>query len=104
MKLAEIASRIDARLKRFYAMGKPAESGECGPLKMWSPGGVSDRFASYYGGSRIAICYVSYQGNSQLTKAEAVAYLEALDNGYVGRHHNCPAVVRSLENRPRGFG
>ena len=97
MKLKEIAERIDKHLKRFYATGKPHESGARGPLKMWTSVGAAGRFVSYYGGSRIAIRYVDYQGDCQLTKAEAVAYLGALDDGYIGRHHFCPAVVKARE-------
>ena len=42
--------------------------------------------AGYYGGSKLAVTYVSYQGRSHLTKAEALAYLAWLDAGHVGRH------------------
>jgi len=93
MKLDEIARRIDSHLRGFYAHGNP--------LQMWSPCGTGGSFAMYSGGSKIALLYVSYQGPSYLTKAEAIAYLEALDGGYVGRHFYCPAVVKVREAKVR---
>jgi hypothetical protein len=79
MKLAEIAKNIDIYLKRFEADGainRPS-SGHDHP---------------YYGscawasGSRVGIRYVSYQGESHLTKTDALLYLAWLDHGFVGKH------------------
>lgn len=79
VKLKELAERIGAHLRRFAddpvlsrgAWGKSA--------RFWSPYcGVAGRF--------VVVRYVSYQGNINITKAEATAYLAKLDAGYVGRH------------------
>ena len=39
-------------------------------------------------GKRVAITYISYQGPSKLTKAQAQAYLRYLDQGGTRRHHS----------------
>ena len=90
IKLAEIASRISAHLKRF----------ESDPV-------INARFTDerrkglhpYYmassssSGNRVWVQYVGYQGSRGLTKAEALVYLEWLDAGNVGQHY------RALENK-----
>lgn len=79
-KLAEIAARIGAHLKRFEA--DPKVNRVFGKFKTHT----------YYcvecctSGPRVFVTYVGYQGNSSLTKAEALAYLEWLDAGGVGKH------------------
>jgi hypothetical protein len=85
MKLADIARGIDNHLKRFEAdkaINRPSMArGMCCAFCL-----------PYYGarawasGSRIGVCYVSYQGESYLTKAEAILYLDRLDHGFVGKH------------------
>ena len=79
MKLAEIAKNIDVYLKRFEADKA---------INLPNKGGCSPYFHPFVwaSGSRIGICYVSYQGNSYLTKAEALLYLARLDRGFVGKH------------------
>ena len=80
MKLAEIAARIDAHLKRFEA-----------DLKINPP---AERYGSslyyharaYVGGRWVYVAYVSYHGNLNLSKTDAERYLEWLDAGNIGRH------------------
>lgn len=82
MKLDEIAARISAHLKRF----------EKDPKINVTVGGSSG-VRTYYNtsaarcGSRVGVCYVSYQGWTNLKKADAEAYLAWLDAGNVGRHY-----------------
>jgi hypothetical protein len=79
-KLAEIASRINAHLKRF-------ERDRSGINKLDSHG-----LQPYYNagafpaGRYVGVCYINYQGVTNLTKADALKYLAKLDAGYVGRH------------------
>ena len=82
-KLAEIADRINAHLKRMEA-----EQGR--PMKM-----EDTRFfqaVAYPAGSKVGVSYISFQGASMLTKAEALAYLEWLDAGNAGKHYLVPKV------------
>lgn len=82
MKLSEIASRIDIHLRRF----------ERDPNINVRPKHKEYRTLPYYGarafysGSRVFVCYVSYQGDTSLTKAEAQRYLAWLDAGNIGKH------------------
>jgi hypothetical protein len=75
-KLAEIATRIAAHLHRIEFAQPDRGSAKSG---YWN---TCVRPA----GSRIAVCYISYQGSSKLTKADAIEYLAWLDAGNVGRH------------------
>ena len=80
MKLDEIAKRILAHLKRFEA--DPvinARNRKYGTTPYYYS-------MAYRAGSRVAVCYVTYQGASNLTKDEALKYLAWLDAGNVGRH------------------
>lgn len=83
MKLAEIAERIHAHLKRFEADPKlnPWRNGKVGSTK---PYYCVNAFAA---GSRVMVVYITYQSTTGLTKAEAEAYLAWLDAGNVGRHY-----------------
>jgi len=83
MTTKEIAARIDAHLKRFEA--------DLAPLAPMSPYWHANAHAAH---GWIYVCYVSYQGYSALRKADALAYLEWLDAGYVGRHWR---VLRARE-------
>ena len=81
MKLKEIAARISAHLKAW----------EKDPtINTISKGGMATRrfynAGASSGGSRVFVCYVSYQGPSSLTKTEALDYLAWLDAGNVGSH------------------
>jgi hypothetical protein len=78
MKLKEIAEKIGAHLKRFEADPVLSRRSD-GNARFWNAGcGVAGRYVS--------VTYVSYQGESTMSKAEAEAYLSKLDAGFVGRH------------------
>ena len=72
MKLKEIASRINAHLKRI-AVEHPARP-------WYYP-------QSWQSGRYCMVKYVSYQSSSSLTKDEALAYLAWLDSGGIGKHY-----------------
>lgn len=91
LKLAEIAARINEHLVRSYTAGNP--------LGLWAPSGPKSCFAGYHGGNVVTLRYVSYQAHPKLSRAEALAYLAALDAGYVGRHFFCPVVKELREAR-----
>jgi hypothetical protein len=81
LKMKEIADRINSHLKRFEA---DPEINKTDPRYQTRPYYYAG--AAYVGGARISVGYVSYQGRHSLTKAEALAYLEWLDDGNVGKH------------------
>lgn len=78
--LAQVADRIHAHLKRLEA-AQPEESrnGEYTGRTFYGPSAVQ-------AGAYVSVSYVTYQGRTNLTRQEAVAYLSALDNGFEGRH------------------
>ena len=80
LKLAEIATKIDAHLKRFE---KNPKINEINKMRL-HPYFHAMCVAS---GNRVFCQYISYQGQSSLTKSEAIAYLEKLDKGFIGRHY-----------------
>lgn len=83
MKLREIAARIDAHLKSFEADPKiNARHRMYGTTPYW---GAHCWWVP--GSSRVSVLYVSYQGRSTMTKAEATAYLAWLDAGNNGYHY-----------------
>lgn len=93
VKLAEIAERITAHLKRFEAdpvinAGRIFRDGE------WTPSptarGPFWQARSWPAGRFVSVCYVNYQGHSNLTRREAEEYLAWLDAGNVGKHHKVP--------------
>lgn len=77
----EIAARIDAHLRRFEA------DPEINVLR------TQEGVRRFYNAQAMAwgrwvnVMYVSYQGWSALSQADALAYLAWLDEGMVGRHH-----------------
>lgn len=81
MKLKEIADRIDAHLKRFERDPKIN--------KDRSGNGLHDYFwaGAHVAGRYVGVCYISYQGSRNLTKDDAIRYLNALDNGFEGGHY-----------------
>jgi hypothetical protein len=82
MKLQEIAARISAHLKRFEAdktTVNAARPGHEGTRPYYCP------YATV-AGRYVAIVYASYQGHSNVPKADAERYLAMLDDGFVGRH------------------
>lgn len=88
-KIKELAARIDAHLKRFekdpvineerfYPHPRTGEKTSAGHPYYYAAASASGRWVSIH--------YVAYQGNSSLTKAQAIKYLDWLDDGNVGRH------------------
>lgn len=90
MKLDEIAKRINAHLKRFESDPK-INTKTTGNLRRYF---VAGAVAS---GTRIFVTYITYQGHSSLSKADALAYLAWLDAGNVGRHYD---AVRLTQVKP----
>ncbi|MHA1573356.1 MAG: hypothetical protein ACTSX8_05130 [Alphaproteobacteria bacterium] len=80
IKLTEIAERIRVHLKRFEA---DPEINKLNPTYKTSPYWNA---GAHRAGSYVRIKYVSYQHGSTLSKADALAYLEWLDAGNVGKH------------------
>lgn len=91
MKLKEIASRINAHLRRMEADPKINKVSKHGGMRLqryWQAGAGDS-------GNRIFVTYVSYQGQNSLTKAEAMSYLEWLDAGNSGKHWTALAEIRA---------
>ena len=84
MTLTEIAKRINAHLKRFEAdpvINKPEKT------RLYQ----STIRPFFYAWARrsgrwVYVQYISYQGQSALTRIEAEKYLSWLDSGNVGKH------------------
>lgn len=85
MSMKELAARISAHLARFEADPKinaPIQRDTMELLPFYNAG-------TYYGrGAKIGVRYISYQGHSSLSRDEALAYLEWLDAGNVGKHQD----------------
>lgn len=79
LTLTEIAARIHAHLKRFEADPKINVRDEHQTQPYYYAGASR-------AGNRVAISYVSYQHTWKITRGEALAYLEWLDAGNVGKH------------------
>lgn len=81
MKLAEIADRITAHLRRFET-----------DTTINAPD-TKYRLRTYYNasawrmGARIAVAYISFQVADRLSRDAALAYLAWLDKGNVGTHY-----------------
>lgn len=91
--MKQLATKINAHLQRF-------EADKTGVNKDDKGDGMGSRpffnaHATYYGGRFIAITYVSYQGDSQLTQAEAREYLAWLDAGNIGQHFKLKHLKRA---------
>ena len=80
LTLTETAARILVHLQRFEA--DPAVN-----VEAHHPG-LHPYFNVHClcGGQFVRVCYVSYQGWSPLTRGQALAYLNWLDQGNVGKH------------------
>lgn len=86
MKLAEVAARINAHLKRFQYDPTINVRPKGGILPYYFPG--ADAGTRY-----VRIWYVTFQGEAaKLTRAEAEAYLAWLDRGGVGTWSACVAA------------
>ena len=82
-RLAQLAARIDAHLRRFEAdpqINAPRERGGLTTTPYYQAFATAHR-------RRVLIQYVSYQHQSALTAEQARAYLDWLDAGNVGTHH-----------------
>lgn len=81
IKLKEIVTRINKHLRRFEADKEINKPNDYKQSPYYNAG-------AYVAGSYIKIGYVSYQERSTLRKPEAIAYLDWLDSGNVGRHYH----------------
>lgn len=82
LTMKEIAQRIAVHLKRFEndpEINKKRDGMRTFPY--YNAG------AYYPGGPKIGVTYISFQGTSNLSKTEAIKYLEWLDAGNVGKHY-----------------
>ena len=80
MTRKEITARIKEHLRRFEADSKINKRDSNGMLPFWHSG-------CWVGGRWLFVLYVSYQGASHLTTAQAEEYLAWLDAGNVGTHY-----------------
>jgi hypothetical protein len=78
-KLAEIAARITAHLKRFEADPK-VNARDSDVPKYWQSHAWST-------GRYVKLDYYLYRRTHRLIKSQALAYLEWLDAGGVGKHY-----------------
>jgi len=85
--LAEIASRIGQHLRRFEKDAQINKKDDRGLSPYWN-------VFAHRNGRYVQVQYVSYQGHSSLTRAEAEKYLAWLDAGNVGRHYSVPAQTK----------
>ncbi len=96
MKLKEIAEKICTHLKRFERSKKHNPTDSKYKTRPFFMAYASAR------GTRVYVTYISYQGQSGLKKADALAYLAWLDAGNVGTHHECKDInVRDVSYRSR---
>ena len=81
LSLVEIAKRIEAHLTRFENDPKINAPS--------TPRGTTPYYhvSAYQSANRLAITYIGYQHTSKILKADAIYYLQRLDKGFVGRHH-----------------
>jgi hypothetical protein len=78
VKLADIASKIRAHLKRFEADPK-INTKRRGLSRYYGAG-------AHASGARVGMRYIAFQGVTYVSKADALRYLAWLDAGNVGRH------------------
>lgn len=82
--MKELAARIKAHLSSFEAdpvINADSKGNGKGLRPYWNSS------AHYGGGPKLSVMYVSYHGNSMLSKGDATRYLAKLDAGFVGRHY-----------------
>jgi hypothetical protein len=94
LKLADIASRISAHLKRFEndpVINAERLNGGMRTTPYYHAG-------AYSAGRYVCVGYISYQGTRTLTKDEAIAYLAWLDAGNVGEHFAAARSALGGEN------
>ena len=84
--MKELAAGIAAHLKGFEADPAINVRGRENLLRFYNAYCSS-------GGGRIYVQYISYQGTSHLSKAEAESYLAWLDAGNIGQHYKALAAL-----------
>lgn len=77
--LDKIAKRISAHLQRFEKDPAINTVGHSNIHKFFRAG-------SWHAGRFVHVQYISFQGSTHLTKAEAETYLAWLDAGNIGTH------------------
>lgn len=85
---SELAERLQAHLRRMEADPVLNASRPMGFLRL-TPFHEAQAVAV---GGRVHVRYVSYQGDSPLTLAEAECFLAWLDAGNNGTHHQAPPL------------
>lgn len=80
LTLTEIAARINSHLKRFESDPTIDTRDEKYKTSAYYHAGATQA------GRYVKARYVSYRGSHQLTRADALRYLEWLDDGHVGKH------------------
>jgi hypothetical protein len=92
--VAELAAQIDKHLSRFEADPKINRQPE------GSPSRISPFFnaGAWKHGNGVGVRYVSFQGASLLTRAQAEEYLAWLEAGNTGKHVKIfgPGTVKSI--------
>jgi hypothetical protein len=94
LPVVELAARINEHLTRFEsdpAINKPLEDSSSRMKPFFNA-------RAWKHGNGVGVCYVSYQGASQLTRAQAAEYLAWLDAGNTGKHRQLfgPGTVKSI--------
>lgn len=97
LTLAEIAERIKAHLKRFE--GDAVINAAKPPIIPGAREGQRTYFMAnaFRIGPCVGVTYVSYQGPTKLPRDKALAYLNWLDAGHVGRHYDLERERRNTK-------
>lgn len=91
MQLKEIAQKISAHLKRLEADPAVNARGQKGGTRFWQA-------SAWASGRYVSVRYVSYQGVSNMTKDDALLYLQLLDDGSTDKHFHALAKFRASAN------
>ena len=86
LKLKEIASRIHSHLVRFELAERNYVKENLGYDERRTHSYNYYHAGAVQSGNRVHVRYITYQHGSNLTRAEALHYLQGLDNGFEGRH------------------
>lgn len=89
--LKDIAAKINEYLKRFEADPEINHYDDHRTDRGLRPYFQSGAFAN---GRYVGLRYISYQGISYVSKADAISYLEWLKAGNVGRHFEALRIHR----------